>query len=417
MLRPYQTVTFAGVKKGLPDPIQDLKKATDADTSPKKIDVGVGVYRNERGKYHEFQVVRHAKRVLDAQDLGHDYNPTTGIPTFTRRAARLLFGERLSNQFEGRIASVQTVGGTGANRIGAAFLRRNLYGPEEVASAYFGEPAWGNYRPLFENAGFQVTAFAHSARGATQPDFSSIQSALESAPPKSVFILQASCHNPTGLEYTREQWQTIAETMLHKRHFAFFDAAYLGFGSAKEDAADDDAWALRHFADRGVDMLVCQSFSKTFGLYSERVGALHVPCQTSDITANVLDQLRLQTRWEISSCPAYGAHLVDIILADPALTRQWNDELRAAAARIESNRSSLHDLLVNKLKTPGSWDHIVAEKGLFSYLQLTKPQIVTLAERHHVYLPPNGRINVAGLNRDNIESAARAIDSVATATA
>lgn len=411
--RSLATVAFQNVKRGLPDPMQDLKKATDADTTVEKIDIGAGVYRNEQGQYHEFATIRKAKQRLDNMNVGHDYNPTTGIPSFTQKAASLIFGDQRSALKDRRIATVQTIGGTGANRIGAAFLRRNLYDSDDnIPTAYLGEPAWGNYRPLFENAGFRVISYEHSARGDTRPNFEAILSSVERAPRGSIFILQASCHNPTGLEYSAEQWRVLADKFLHYGHFAFFDAAYIGFGSGQSDALDSDAWALRHFADRKVDMLVCQSFSKIFGLYSERVGALHIVCQSPEIAENVFDQLRAQTRWEVSSAPAYGARLVDIILGDPQLTEEWKAELHAAAARVSNNRSTLHQLLSSGSNEPGLWDHIAKERGLFSFLRLDKPQIDVLARKHHVYLPPNGRINVAGLTKANTQSAATAIQAV-----
>lgn len=410
-LRNFQTATFANVRKSLPDAMQDLKKATDADTSENKIDLGAGVYRNEQGQYHEFDVVRQAKFRLDALQLGHDYSATTGVSSFTSRAAKLLFGEESPAVREKRIASVQTVGGTGANRVGAAFLRRNLYSYREAATVYLGEPAWGNYRPLFENAGFRVKTYTHCYRGATGAAFDEVVKAMAEAPERSTFVLQAFCHNPTGLDYSREQWQEIGERMLRRQHFAFFDAAYIGFGNGKANAREDDSWVLRHFMASGVDTLVCQSFSKTFGLYSERVGALHVICQSAPIAENVFDQLRAQTRWEVSSAPAYGARLVDIILADHQLTQHWLQELHSAAARIDLNRRKLYHFL-NSMRASVGWAHMASEKGLFSYLQLSESQIEALMKEHHVYLPPNGRINVAGLTQANIGRAAEAIGSV-----
>lgn len=274
-------------------------------------------------------------------------------------------------------------------------------------------PPGETYRPLFENAGFHVVTYNHSNRGDIQPNFKKILSALHNAPRGSVFVLQASCHNPTGLDYSREQWTILAEEILQHGHFAFFDAAYIGFGSEHSDALDRDAWALRHFADRNVNMLVCQSFSKIFGMYSERVGALHVVCQRSGIAENVFDQLRAQTRWEVSSPPAYGARLVDIILGDPHLTGEWKAELQAAATRIFQNRVKLHQVLSGNSCSPENWDHIIHERGLFSFLQLDdKSHIDLLAKKHHVYIPPNGRINIAGLTKANIEPAATAIQSV-----
>ena len=276
---------------------------------------------------------------------------------------------------------------------------------------YFGEPAWPNYRPLFENAGLSVTAYSYLNQETGQADAETAITAMQNAPNASIFIFQACCHNPTGVDYDREQWRQIAATMRRHKHFAFFDAAYVGFGTGEKTAIEDDRWAIRHFAEQGVDMLVCQSFSKIMGLYSERVGALHVVCSTSAIAENVLDQLRAQLRWEVSSSPAWGARLADIILQSRDLQLQWKQELHQAALRIEDNRQTLHRLLTGQLKTPGLWDHILQGKGLFSLLPLSQTHVEQLKTRH-IYLPPNGRINFAGLSSKNIEAAAKTINEV-----
>jgi len=259
-----------------------------------------------------------------------------------------------------------------------------------------------------------VKGFTHLREGAAEPDVDAALAAMQDAPKGSIFILQACCHNPTGVDYDVDQWKRLADVMRRREHFAFFDAAYIGFGSGKADAVEADSWALRYFVEQGIDMLACQSFSKILGLYAERVGALHVVCSTSTIAENVLDQLRAQTRWEVSSTPAYGALLADIIMQDEDLTVHWREELQQAAARVENNRQALYRLLTGKGNTAGSWEHMAREKGLFSFLNLTKAHIQELRETHHVYLPPNGRINVAGLSKANIDRAAEAIDSVIT---
>lgn len=311
-----------------------------------------------------------------------------------------------------QIATVQTVAGTGANRIGAAFLKRHLHGPDgQPPVVYVGEPAWPNYRPLFENAGFPVRGYDYLDQESGAANVEAAVTAMQEAPKGSIFVLQACCHNPTGVDYDREQWKRLAEVIGERHHFAFFDAAYVGFGSGKKDAIEDDSWPIRYFVEQGVDMLACQSFSKIMGLYSERVGALHVVCSTSAIAENVLDQLRAQIRWEVSSSPAWGARLADIILQDKDLTTEWKEELSQAAGRIEDNRRTLHHLLTQELKTPGSWDHILREKGLFSLLHLQPGKVEELLKRH-LYLPPSGRINVAGLSSNNIEQAAKILDEV-----
>lgn len=313
----------------------------------------------------------------------------------------------------GQIATVQTVGGTGANRIGAAFLRRTFPGKGgKPPVVYIGEPAWPNYRPLFENAGFSVKSYAHFIKANGEPDIDAAVIAMQGAQEGSIFVLQACCHNPTGVDFDKRQWTRLAELMRDRSHFAFFDAAYTGFGSGKPDAIEDDSWAIRHFAQQGIDLLACQSFSKIMGLYSERVGALHVICSTPAIVENVLDQLRAQIRWEISSSPAWGARLVDIVLQDEGLKAQWKVELRQAAQRIADNRQTFARLLgEQRPQDSRRLKQIVRQKGLFSLLPLNPAQVDELINQH-VYLPPNGRINVAGLSNNNIMRAAEIIAKV-----
>lgn len=240
--------------------------------------------------------------------------------------------------------------------------------------------------------------------------------ALTSAPEQSIFVLEGCCHNPTGQDYSQTQWAEIADMMLAKGHFAYLDTAYQGLGQG----SDQDAWAVRHFAEQGVNMLVAQSFSKNMGLYSERVGALHVVCSSATIAANVLDQMRSLLRWEVSSSPSYGAQLVEIILSDTVLRREWQSELQRARQRLTGLRRDLHALLTKqktaspRTGTVEGWSHLLEENGLFSFTGLTNVQAQRLIDMHHIYLPGSGRINVSGLNADSIERVARAFHDVIT---
>lgn len=321
-----------------------------------------------------------------------------------------------------QIATVQTVAGTGACRIGAVFLNKHwpftnengLAGPfRNQTSVYLGVPTWPNYDPLFRHAGFLDVKTYDYLDSHYEINLSSILKTLESAEERSIFVFQGCCHNPTGRDYSQDEWKRIAQIMAGKRHFAFFDTAYQGLGASE----DSDAWAVRWFAEKSIDMLVAQSFSKNHGLYSERVGALHVMCADDKIAANVVDQLRALTRWEVSSAPAFGAELVNIVLGDSELETGWKAELHAARDRLQILRRRLHDLLMD-LATPvpqgrsRGWNHLVEETGLFSYTSLLPEQIDTLASEHHIYMPGNGRINISGLNERNVERVARAFDAV-----
>ncbi|GKU09367.1 aspartate aminotransferase [Fusarium langsethiae] len=396
---------FASFQQGPPDPMFFLKNVADQDSSPDKADLGVGIYRNESGQYSELKAVAQAKTVLAKKNLGHDYEITTGNGQFLTHAAHLLFGKESTRLSSGHVASVQTISGTGANHLAALALSQSVSPRPQV---YVGTPTWGNYKPIFELVGMEVIEYTYLDPKTRCVDFSSILSAAHSAPSKSVFILQACCHNPTGADLTKEQWQELALVMKQYNHFAFFDIAYQGLGNG----IVEDAYPIRLFADLGFEMFVCQSFSKNFALYGERCGALHAVCPNAETAANVHDRLRCLIRWEFSSSPVYGSRLVTIVLESDALTSKWFQELSEMQQRLKSLRKQLHHNLVEVFKTPGDWEHILMETGLFSYLNLTPRQCQFLINDHHIYLPPSGRINISGLNQSNITKVSKALDHV-----
>ncbi|KAK2935243.1 aminotransferase [Fusarium oxysporum f. sp. vasinfectum] len=372
---------------------------------PDKVDLGVGIYRNESGLYSQLGSVAKAKTILAENDPGHDYEITIGNQRFLNYAASLLFGQDCELLQSGSIASVQTISGTGANHLAALALSQSISPRPQV---YIGTPTWGNYKPMFELAGLEVIEYPYFDFQTRTIDFSSIISAALTAPPRSVFILQACCHNPTGADPTREQWQELGAVLKEYCHFVFFDIAYQGLGNGIEE----DAYAIRHFATLGLDMFVCQSFSKNFALYGERCGALHAVCSSPETAAVVQDRLRCLIRWEFSSSPAYGSRLATLVLESDQLTTEWVEELCVMQHRLKHLRKQLHHRLTQVLKTPGDWNHILRENGLFSYLDLSTQQCQKLIDQHHIYLPPSGRINISGLNQSNIKRVADSLDEV-----
>lgn len=239
--------------------------------------------------------------------------------------------------------------------------------------------------------------------------FEALLEAFSTAPERSVILLHACAHNPTGVDPTPEQWREIADVILAKKHFAFFDCAYQGFATGD---LEGDASAVRYFAERGVPMLVCQSFAKNAGLYGERVGALHVVGATKDATERVKSQLSVLQRSEISNPPSHGARLMSLIMNQGELFEEWKADIRTMALRIISMRKELHRLLTEELKTPGNWDHIVNQIGMFSFTGIKPAQSQALIEKAHVYLTTNGRISMAGLNTHNIRYFAESLDKV-----
>ncbi|KAH6618722.1 aspartate aminotransferase [Boeremia exigua] len=401
---------FRSISKGPVDPVFILSSKVKADESPSKIDLGVGVYRNEQGRYNELGVLKQAKEILTKLELGHDYEVTTGDAEFVENASRILFGAESEAVKTRRIASAQAISGTGSIHLAALFLSR----AEEFRGkkVYIGTPAWGNYEPLFNLVGFEVVKYRHYDAERGTVAFSDLLDAVQHAPDGSIFVLQGCCHNPSGADLSREQWQTLAKAMKPKRHFPFFDMAYQGLGGPLED----DAFGLRHFVERGFELLACQSFSKNFGLYGERCGVLHILTEKEAVAANVYDQLRCLIRWEFSSSPAYGSRLVNTVLKDNTLTSQWQEELVVMRVRLVSLRRALHDLLTKVQKTPGNWDAILTSTGLFCFLPLTPQQCETLGTKHHIYMLLSGRINVSGMNQSNVERIAQAIDEVVQGT-
>ncbi|KAM0512926.1 hypothetical protein ACHAPE_008431, partial [Trichoderma viride] len=334
---------FESIQPGVPDHMYDLKKRADSDLSPSKVDLGVGIYRNEQGAYQELQCVKEAKQVLVKIDLGHDYELTTGNPGFLEEASGIIFGQ--SDISPVKLASVQTISGTGAVHLAALFISRCISPHTKV---FVGVPTWGNYKPAFELVGLQIIEYRHYDPSTRSYDHDSTMLAIEEAPAGSVFIFQGCCHNPTGADPTLEQWFEIVEALKVGSHLPLFDLAYQGLGQG----LDEDAYAVRLCARQGLELLACQSFSKNFALYGERCGALHAACKDSRAAANVHDQLRCLIRWEISSTPAYGSRLVQLVLQDDHMKADWKAELSVMRERLASLRLQLFEQLTKNLHTP-----------------------------------------------------------------
>ncbi|KAK9348350.1 pyridoxal phosphate-dependent transferase [Lipomyces starkeyi] len=393
-----------------PDALFGVLAAYKADPSSQKVDVSVGAYRDNSGKPWVLPVVKKVDSILkDDPTLDHEYLPITGLPEFTTQSARLVLGATADAIKNNLVASVQTISGTGANHLGALFLSRHppttSAGPTTV---YISSPTWPNHKQIFANVGIAVREYPYFDPKTLGLDINGFLGALESAEPGSIILLHACAHNPTGVDPTQDQWKQIADVMIRKDLFPFFDCAYQGFASGD---LDRDAWAVRYFLSKGVELLVCQSFAKNFGLYGERAGALHVISATKEISTAVKSQLAVLQRSEISNPPAYGARIVAKVLNDPALFEEWTNDLKRMSGRIQEMRKALYDKLV-ELGTPGTWNHIIDQIGMFSFTGLTPAQVGKITKEYHVYLTSNGRISMAGLNTNNIDYFAKAVDNV-----
>lgn len=387
------------------DPIIKIMGRYHNDPTPDKIDVSIGVYKSEEGGPYVFPSVVKSKEMLAKNDPGHNYTNMAGIPEYTKAAREVIFGETIAN--EGKIASLQTISGTGAVHMASLFTAS-----VGLNNYYVGTPFWSNYQPTIEHVGGKVNTYRHYDPELKQVDFKSTLEALNSAPAKSVFLLQACCHNPTGADFSQTQWKEIATIMKERELYPFFDIAYQGFASGDKDV---DAWPIRYFYDLGMELLVCQSFSKNMGLYSERVGCLHVVSNDRSALEKIQGQLVTFFRMECSFAPAWGARVAAGIMNKPELKQLWDQDVLDITTRMKSLRKSVLEKLT-KLGTPGKWDHVLHLNGLFWYSGLTEEQVGRMIEQEHVYMTFTGRVNIAGLNNANMDHFCESLDRVVRET-
>ncbi|GAB7354209.1 hypothetical protein MBLNU459_g4755t2 [Dothideomycetes sp. NU459] len=390
------------------DPIFALSATYLKDPATEKVNLGVGVYRDDKGQPWILPTVKKVERLL-AEDptVDHEYPPIAGFAPFIESARDLLFGNP-DPELTSRISSIQTISGTGACHIGARFLAETLK-PRRI---WMSDPTWGNHHLIWDLAAGNVEQrlYPYYDGEKCRLDFEGMMSTLEQdASEGDIVLLHACAHNPTGLDPAKEQWVKIADLCERKGLFPFFDSAYQGFASGD---ADLDAWAVRHFVGRNTMELCCaQSFSKNFGLYGQRVGAFHLVTSSSDASVKALAALADFQRGEISMPPIYGARIVAKVLRDDALRREWQQDLKTMSDRIKGMRKALFDELQDK-GTPGTWDHIVNQVGMFSYTGLSEQQVAALQADHHVYMLKSSRASIAGLSTDNVALVARGIDAV-----
>ncbi|KAF2092008.1 PLP-dependent transferase [Saccharata proteae CBS 121410] len=404
------------VPKAPEDPLFGLMAAFRADTFDRKVDLGIGAYRDDNAKPWVLPVVRKADDILKSDpDLNHEYLPIAGLQHFTSASQKLMLGADSPAIKERRVASLQTISGTGAVHLGALFLAK-FYNTASKPTVYFSNPTWANHNQIFSNVNLAHKTYPYFSRDTKGLDFDGMISALDSAPEGSIIVLHACAHNPTGVDPTQEQWKKIAEVMASKSHFPFFDCAYQGFASGN---LAKDAWAVRYFVELGFELCIAQSYAKNFGLYGERAGCFHfVTGAASDATSTIerIDsQLKILQRSEISNPPAYGARIAALILNDDNLFAEWEANLRTMSGRIIEMRKALREKL-EAMGTPGTWNHITDQIGMFSFTGLSEKQVLKIREDAHVYMTKNGRISMAGLNTKNIDYFAKAVDTVVRET-
>lgn len=392
-----------------PDPLFGLKARFAQDLRPDKVELGIGAYRDNEGKPWILPAVSQLEKILQLDpSYNHEYLSISGLGEFTKSALEVILGAESSGIAEDRLISVQSLSGTGALHVSSVFINK-FWGGEKTI--YVSSPTWANHKLIFETAGLTVANYPYWDNDTKSLDLSGFVALINEAKEGSIFLLHACAHNPTGLDPTRDQWLQILEAIKAKKHLALFDSAYQGFTTG---SLEEDAWALRTAVDQfKLPIVLCQSFAKNCGVYGERVGCVHVilPELTSDLKLLILSQLNKITRSEISNPPLYGAKIVATILNRPELRQQWAKDLLTMSTRITSMRHRLKDEL-ERLGTPGNWDHIVLQKGMFSFTGLSPEEVKRLELKHAVYLVSSGRASIAGLNEGNVKHVAECIDEV-----
>ena len=394
---------FTAVEMAPRDPILGLTEQFAADTNPAKVNLGVGVYYDDDGKLPLLQCVQAAEKAMMEAPKARGYLPIDGIAAYDSAVKSLVFGAESEPVKSGRIATVQAIGGTGGLKLGADFLKKL----NPAATVLISDPSWENHLALFRAAGFDVASYPYYDAAQRGIHFDGMLSALNAAVPGTIAVLHACCHNPTGYDITPAQWDQVVAVCKAKGLTPFLDMAYQGFGYGIQE----DGTAVRKFAAAGLSFLVPTSFSKSFSLYGERVGALSVLCDSQQEAGRVLSQLKIVIRTNYSTPPTHGGAVVAAVMNDPQLRALWEQELGAMRVRIKSMRQKL----VDGLKAAGvgqDMSFITKQIGMFSYSGLTKEQMVRLRNEFGVYGTDTGRMCVAALNSQNIDHVCASIAKV-----
>lgn len=402
------------IKELPPDPLFGLKARYTSDSRTDKVDLGIGAYRDNNGKPWILPAVKQAEaKLINDPNYNHEYLAIEGYGDFVKSASKIIVGEDSVVFKEGRIISQQSLSGTGALHLIGKFLKEFYVADTKNPRVYLSKPTWANHNQIFQSLGFETDNYPYWNNENKSLDLKGFLNTIDSAPKGSIFLLHACAHNPTGLDPTKEEWGQIIKKLSDNEHLPIFDSAYQGFASGD---LDKDSYSIRSAVNSKLfktPITICQSFAKNCGMYGERVGAVHVIPSESNANLNkaISSQLKKIIRSEISNPPAYGAKIVATILNDDNLFKQWQQDLITMSSRIHSMREKLKSKLI-ELQTPGNWDHIVNQTGMFSFTGLTPEMVKRLEETHAIYLVGSGRASVAGLNDNNIDKVANAIDEV-----
>ena len=385
------------------DPILSLNDAFQHDPRPNKVNLSIGVYSDDAGRIPMLDCVRQAETKMLAEGGARPYLPIEGAATMRTAVQHLLFGDAHEAVRSGRIATLQTVGSSGALKVGADFLKRWF----PYSALWLSDPTWDNHRAIFEGAGIAVHTYPYYDRDTGGLNFAAMLTAMRRMPRQSVVLLHACCHNPTGVDLTRDQWQQLIPVLREREALAYLDLAYQGFG----DGIEEDAFAVRALASSGLPLVVANSFSKSMSIYGERAGTLSVVCANHAEAELVLGQMRATVRRSYSSPMVHAAGIVSRVLGEPMLRSQWEAELTAMRERITRMRRALHNALSAK-RPDSDVGYLLSQRGMFSYTGLGAAQVDRLREDYGVYLVRSGRMCIAGLNGSNVERTAQALAAV-----
>lgn len=394
---------FSAVEMAPRDPILGLNEAFNADTRANKINLGVGVYFTDEGRIPLLRAVAEAEKARIAAHAPRGYLPIEGIASYDSAVQKLLFGADSPLLAEGRVVTTQSIGGTGALKNGADFLKRLL----PNATVAISDPSWENHRALFESAGFPVQNYRYYDAASHGVNRAGLLEDLKNLPARSIIVLHACCHNPTGVDLNQDDWKAVLEVLREREHVPFLDIAYQGFG----DGIDEDASAVRLFAESGLNFFVSSSFSKSFSLYGERVGALSIVTNSREEASRVLSQVKRVIRTNYSNPPTHGATVVGNVLNSPELRAMWEQELGEMRERIRGMRQAFVEQL-SAVAPQHDFSFVTRQRGMFSYSGLNAAQVERLKDEYAIYAVGTGRICVAALNSHNLENVTQAIAKV-----
>jgi aromatic-amino-acid transaminase len=385
------------------DPILGLMDQYKQDSRSQKVNLGVGVYYDDTGRVPVLECVKTVESQMVAQHLPHDYLPMDGLSGYRQACQRLLLGSEHEAIRTGRVATIASLGGSGALRIGAEFIHH--WFPQ--AKAYVSNPTWGNHISIFEGAGIEVHKYPYYDPETIGIKFTELKQFLLQLEAGSIILLHPCCHNPTGVDPNQQQWDELLEIIKQQRLIPFMDIAYQGFG----DDIDTDTYAIRKAVEIGLCIYISNSFSKNLSMYGERVGGLSIVCPTATEAQLVQSQLKFIVRRIYSSPPGYGGHIVDRVMNNNQLFQQWEQEVYMMRDRIRAMRSRLYEILQTKIPER-DFSYFIKQRGMFSFTGLSPQQVTRLKTEFGVYLVENGRMCMAGLNSSNIEYVANAMVEV-----